>query len=99
MGVRRASIADTASADDRVVNSSDQIATVVVNVSGDIVQDVVATESVRVIIVDYDIDEEFADDLPTIVARDGSKEKACVSVDHVTYDPEYVQGVENAIKF
>ena len=66
--------------------------------SGGVVQDVVATESVRVIVVDYDVDEEFADDLPTIVARSGSKDKAFVSVDHVTHDPEYVQGVENAIK-
>ncbi|HJU08496.1 MAG TPA: hypothetical protein VJ727_08470 [Rhodanobacteraceae bacterium] len=80
------------------MSSSDQIATVVVNVRGGVVQDVVATESVRVIVVDYDIDEELADDFPTIVARNGSKDKAFVSVDQVTHDPEYVQGVEDAIK-
>jgi hypothetical protein len=80
------------------MSSSDQIATVVVNLSGGVVQDVVATESVRVIVVDYDIDDDFANDLPTIIARDGSKDKAFVSLSHVAHDPAYVHGVENAIK-
>lgn len=80
------------------MNSSDQIATVVINVSGGVVQDVVATKPVRVIVVDYDIDDALINDLPTVVARDGKRDKAAVAEMLVERDSTYVQGIESTVK-
>ncbi|HET6632527.1 MAG TPA: hypothetical protein VFG73_07460 [Rhodanobacteraceae bacterium] len=72
--------------------------TIVVSVSGGIVQDVVGTGPAQVILVDYDIDDEVVDVLPTVTARDGTKEKAAVSVLSVVDDPLYVLGIKQSLK-